>query len=193
MTEPADIIALTTEIVSAYVTKNSIRTDDVPAFIVATHAAIAGLGATPEPEAAASEEPEHTPAVSARKSLASPDHIISMIDGKPYKTLKRHLSTNGMTPAEYRQRYGLKADYPMVAPTYAETRRSLAHKIGLGRKAKVEEPEVAAPPANEAAAPEAEAPAAPKRGRPKKISGAEALAKVRGGRKPKAAGEPAES
>ncbi|RYE95881.1 MAG: transcriptional regulator, partial [Oxalobacteraceae bacterium] len=74
------------------------------------------------------------PAVTARKSLASPDHIISMIDGKPYKTLRRHLATNGMTPVEYRERYGLKADYPMVAPTYSEARRTMAKSIGLGRK-----------------------------------------------------------
>jgi len=72
--------------------------------------------------------------VTARKSLASPDHIISMIDGKPYKTLRRHLATNGMTPVEYRERYGLKADYPIVAPTYSEARRTIAKGIGLGRK-----------------------------------------------------------
>ena len=77
---------------------------------------------------------EHTPAVTARKSLASKDHIISMIDGKAYKTLKRHLSTNGLTPEAYRQRYNLKADYPMVAENYATMRRDLAKKIGLGRK-----------------------------------------------------------
>ncbi|MGK4495599.1 MucR family transcriptional regulator, partial [Klebsiella pneumoniae] len=69
-----------------------------------------------------------------RKSLASKDHIISMIDGKPYKTLRRHLATHGMTPAEYRERYGLKPDYPMVAETYSESRRAMAKKIGLGRK-----------------------------------------------------------
>jgi predicted transcriptional regulator len=73
--------------------------------------------------------------VTARKSLANPDSIISMIDGKPYKTLRRHLSTNGKTPEEYRERYGLKADYPMVAASYSEARRAMAHKIGLGRKA----------------------------------------------------------
>lgn len=76
----------------------------------------------------------YTPAVTARKSLANPDVIISMIDGKPYKTLRRHLATHGMTPHQYRERYGLKADYPMVAPTYSDTRRAMAKKIGLGRK-----------------------------------------------------------
>lgn len=68
------------------------------------------------------------------KSLASNAWIISMIDSKPYRALKRHLSTNGLTPAEYRQRYGLKPDYPMVAPAYSEARRATAKRIGLGRK-----------------------------------------------------------
>jgi predicted transcriptional regulator len=66
--------------------------------------------------------------------LASKDHLISLIDGKPYKALKRHLSGHGLTPAEYRERFGLKPDYPMVAENYAEMRRGLAKKIGLGRK-----------------------------------------------------------
>lgn len=74
------------------------------------------------------------PAVSVRKSLASPDHILSMIDGRPYKTLRRHLSTHGLTPAEYRERYGLKDDYPMVAASYSAARRDMAKRIGLGRK-----------------------------------------------------------
>ena len=99
------------------------------------HEAVASLSseasADAEPSAAA---PEHVPAVSVRKSLASKDHIISMIDGKPYKTLRRHLSTHGLTPEEYRERYGLKADYPMVAPSYSEHRRAMAKRIGLGRK-----------------------------------------------------------
>ncbi len=68
-----------------------------------------------------------------RKSLASKDHIISMIDGKPYRTLRRHLSTHGLSPDDYRKRYGLKSDYPMVAESYSESRRAMAHKIGLGR------------------------------------------------------------
>lgn len=76
----------------------------------------------------------YEPAVTVRKSLASKDRIISLIDGKPYSTLKRHLSTHGLTPDQYRERYGLKPDYPMVAPAYAEKRRALAKKIGLGRK-----------------------------------------------------------
>ncbi len=109
--------------------------DNVPAFLNKMYKTVlvlvGGNATTAGPGARAQE---YTPAVTARKSLASPDHIISMIDGKPYKTLRRHLTTNGMTPAEYRERYGLKADYPMVAPTYSEARRTMAKSIGLGRK-----------------------------------------------------------
>lgn len=78
---------------------------------------------------------EHfAPAVTVRKSLASKDHLISLIDGKSYKTLRRHLSTHGLSPEEYRQRYNLKADYPMVAENYSIARREMAKRIGLGRK-----------------------------------------------------------
>ena len=107
--------------------------DEVPAFLQQVHGALTSLGS----EAGVAEEasePEYTPAVSVRKSLASKDHIISMIDGTPYKTLRRHLSTHGMTPQQYRERYGLKADYPMVSESYSQARRDMAKKIGLGRK-----------------------------------------------------------
>jgi predicted transcriptional regulator len=98
------------------------------------HSAVSSL-AVPQPSKEdGAAKSEFTPAVSVRKSLASPEHIISLIDGKPYKTLKRHLSGHGLTPAQYRERYGLKPDYPMVAQNYAEHRRNLAKKIGLGRK-----------------------------------------------------------
>jgi len=130
-------VELATELTIAWLTNPNTRTnaDDVPAFLnkmYETVSALVGGNAT----AADPETPvqEYTPAVTARKSLANPDHIISMIDGKPYKTLRRHLTTNGMTPVEYRERYGLKADYPMVAPTYSEERRTMAKRIGLGRK-----------------------------------------------------------
>uniref|UniRef100_UPI0035CC0299 MucR family transcriptional regulator n=1 Tax=uncultured Sphingomonas sp. TaxID=158754 RepID=UPI0035CC0299 len=106
---------------------------------------------------------EHSGAVTARKSLANPDVIISMIDGKPYKTLRRHISNNGLTPAEYRTRYGLKGDYPMTARSYSEARRAIALKIGLGsrgRQAKAA-----------AAAPEPAAPAKRGRGRSAKVAG----------------------
>ncbi len=111
--------------------------EDVPTFLRTMHATVIELAtgsvAADESATAGSEE-AFTPAVSVRKSLASQDHIISMIDGKPYKTLRRHLSTHGLTPEEYRARYNLKSDYPMVAPAYSEARRAMAHKIGLGAK-----------------------------------------------------------
>lgn len=130
-------VELATELTIAWLSNPNTRaaSEDVPAFLQQMHQAVSNLtgGTTSD----MSEEPqaEYTPAVSVRKSLASKDHIISLIDGKPYKTLRRHLAGQGLTPDEYRQRYGLKSDYPMVAESYSEARRDMAKKIGLGRKA----------------------------------------------------------
>jgi predicted transcriptional regulator len=127
--------------------------DDVPAFLGKIFETVTSLvGGLTEP-APAEPATEYTRAVTARKSLADPDHIISMIDGKPYKTLRRHLSANGVTPEEYRARYNLKADYPMVAPNYSDRRRETAMKIGLGRKrsADVEATTTEPDPASESA------------------------------------------
>lgn len=137
MTDDNNTVELATELTIAWLSNPNTRTsaDSVPAFLTSMYEAVAGLGGTATLEAEAEPAQQYAPAVTARKSLANPDFIISMIDGKPYKTLRRHLSTNGMTPDEYRQRYGLKADYPMVAANYSESRRVMAHKIGLGRKA----------------------------------------------------------
>jgi predicted transcriptional regulator len=145
MSDNADLIALTVDIVSAFVGQNNIRPDDVPGFIAAIHDALTKLNGGDTAPAPVSDETEHAPAVSVRKSLASKDHIISMIDGKPYKTLRRHLSTNGMTPEEYRARYKLPASYPMVSENYSAARREMARSIGLGRKPGTK---VAAAPAN---------------------------------------------
>jgi predicted transcriptional regulator len=100
------------------------------------HATILELQGQPAAsEVSAEVEAEsYTPAVTPCKSLANRNYIISMIDGKQYKTLTRHLPTNGLTPSQYRERYGLKADYPMTAPAYSEQRRATAKEIGLGRK-----------------------------------------------------------
>ncbi len=136
-TYAANSVELATELTIAWLGNPNTRTsaDEVPAFLGKMYETVSSLvGGTQEAAAPEAEVKEYTPAVTARKSLSSPDVIISMIDGKPYKTLRRHLSTNGMTPAEYRERYGLKADYPMVAATYSESRRAMAKKIGLGRK-----------------------------------------------------------
>lgn len=133
-------VELATELTIAWLgnQNNRVQADEVPVFLRTMHATIAELsGATSAPdETREVVEPakEFTPAVSARKSLASKDHIISMIDGKAYKTLRRHLSTHGLTPEEYRARYNLKPDYPMVAESYSEQRRAMAKKIGLGNK-----------------------------------------------------------
>lgn len=102
------------------------------------HATIKDLAGSEASSSDASEDAsasqDYQPAVTVRKSLASKDHIISMIDGKPYRTLRRHLSTHGLTPEDYRSRYNLRADYPMVAESYSEQRREMAKKIGLGQK-----------------------------------------------------------
>lgn len=134
MADDTDLIALTVDVVSAFVGQNNIRTEDVPGFIASTYAAIAKLQTSAAPAAEAPTDDAYVPAVTARKSLASKDHIISMIDGKAYKTLRRHLSTNGLTPEEYRARYKLPATYPMVAENYSIQRRDMAKRIGLGRK-----------------------------------------------------------
>ena len=134
-------VELATELTIAWLgnQNNRVQADDVPAFLRTMHATVLELsGAKPaEPTPASVEETsteEFAPAVTARKSLASKDHIISMIDGKPYKMLKRHLAGHGLTPAQYRERYKLKSDYPMVAPSYSEARRVVAHQIGLGAR-----------------------------------------------------------
>ena len=137
MTEDLNAVHLATELTIAWLGNPNTRTtaDDVPAFLQSMHSAVEKLSAAEGPQAEAVPAQEFTPKVTARKSLASPDHIISLIDGKPYRTLRRHLKTNGLTPEQYRERYNLKADYPMVAPSYSESRRAMARKIGLGRKA----------------------------------------------------------
>lgn len=132
-----DDVARATELTIAWLRNPNTRTSvaDVPTFLATMHSAVIGLN---EPFSSATtndSEQEHVPAVSVRKSLASRDHIISLIDGKPYRTLRRHLTGHGLTPDEYRQRYGLKRDYPMVAPAYSEARSATAKAIGLGRKA----------------------------------------------------------
>jgi len=131
-------IELATELTIAWLNNpnNRVNSDEVPAFLQKMHATINDLASGPSAPQGSSEQPqgEYAPAVTVRKSLASRDHIISMIDGKPYKTLRRHLSTHGLTPEQYRQRYNLKPDYPMVAASYSEHRRAMAHKIGLGAR-----------------------------------------------------------
>ncbi len=123
------LITLTSDIVAAHVSNNDVAVGDVPALITSIYGALASLGEEIEH---VEERPE--PAVSIRASI-KPDYIVCLEDGKKLKMLKRYLRTNfDMTPEEYRARWNLPADYPMVAPNYAEKRRDLAKKIGLGRK-----------------------------------------------------------
>ncbi|MEQ1497937.1 MAG: MucR family transcriptional regulator [Novosphingobium sp.] len=123
------LITLTSDIVAAHVSNNSVSVDDVSTLISKVYGALAGLG-----QAAVVEEVMPEPAVSIRASI-KPDFIVCLEDGKKLKMLKRHLMTHyNMTPEQYRARWNLPADYPMVAPNYAEKRRELAKKIGLGRK-----------------------------------------------------------
>ena len=132
------IVELATELTIAWLGNPNTRvsSDEVPAFLTQMHGSVARLVEQPDAARGSGLAAEQfTPAVSARKSLASKDHIISLIDGKPYKTLRRHLSGHGLTPEQYRERYHLKPDYPMVAENYSAARRAMAKKIGLGRKA----------------------------------------------------------
>ncbi|HYE48606.1 MAG TPA: MucR family transcriptional regulator [Azospirillaceae bacterium] len=125
----AEILRMTAEIVSAYVGKNPLPTQQIPEVINTVYSSLTGLNGTPRDTQA---EPPR-PAVPVRKSV-TPEYIVCLEDGKKLKMLKRHLrSTYNMTPDEYRAKWGLPADYPMVAPNYAAQRSEFAKKIGLGR------------------------------------------------------------
>ncbi|AWN36707.1 MucR family transcriptional regulator [Methylobacterium radiodurans] len=129
-----DIVVLTGDIVSAYVSNNSVPAAELGGLIAGVHAALlrlthagAGVGSAP------AEEPVEKPSAAQIRKSVTDEGLISFIDGKTYKTLKRHLTTHGLDPRSYRQRYGLPDDYPMVAPAYAAQRSALAKQIGLGR------------------------------------------------------------
>lgn len=165
----ADFIQITADIVSAFVSNNSVRAGELPALIEAIHASLRNVIDT-KPEEPVVET--KAPAVPIKKSITD-DYIICLEDGKRFKSLKRHLSTAyNMTPDDYRAKWGLNRDYPMVAPAYASARSSLARQMGLGRK---RDEQVSSSPAEASAEPEQPAmaddvPAAPrKRGRPKSI------------------------
>jgi predicted transcriptional regulator len=126
-----DLVELSTEIVCAYVSHNALSPSDLPRMIADVHTALRGLRGAEVPPPAE----ELRPAVPVRKSVA-PDFIICLEDGKKFKSLKRHLRTHyNLTPEEYREKWSLPADYPMVAPSYSATRSRLAKDNGLGRKA----------------------------------------------------------
>src|SRR3954467_1084046 len=123
------LLTLTADIVAAHVSNNSVAVNDLPNLIQNVHSALTGISGK-----AAAAEPKPEPKVSIRSSI-KPDYIVCLEDGKRLKMLKRHLMTHySMTPDQYRQKWGLSSDYPMVAPNYAEQRRTLAKAIGLGTK-----------------------------------------------------------
>ncbi len=125
----AELIDLTADIVSAYVSNNTVPSAELPSLITNVHVALQTIdtsGSEPEPEPL-------TPAVSVRRSI-TPEYLICLEDGKKFKSLKRHIRTHyDLSPEEYREKWGLAADYPMVAPAYAKARSELAKKMGLGR------------------------------------------------------------
>jgi predicted transcriptional regulator len=121
-------VELTGDIVSAYVAANNIQRSELPGLIADVHSALTNLG-KPAPEAKAE------PPVPIKQTIKS-DYIISLEDGKRYKSLKRHLSSRGITPVQYREKWGLRPDYPMVAPNYSKARSELAKALGLGQARK---------------------------------------------------------
>jgi predicted transcriptional regulator len=174
----ANPIELATELTIAWLNNPNVRAqaEDVPAFLKTIHATIGELSSGGD-TASADAAPEYIPAVPVRSSV-KPDYIVSLIDGRHLKSLKRHLTTHGLTPAEYRERYGLKPDYPMVAPNYSAQRREVAQRLGLGRKGRAAQTAASAP----AATPKAAAPAAAK---------SAAKPASRAAAKPKASAKPA--
>lgn len=129
MPDRRQIAEITADIVSAYVGNNAVKAPDLPGLIANVSRSLSALG---QPHTV--EEPALSPAVNPKRSVF-PDYIVCLEDGQKFKSLKRHLGVHyGMTPDEYRQKWGLPANYPMVAPNYAATRSQLAKKIGLGRK-----------------------------------------------------------
>jgi predicted transcriptional regulator len=133
MTEAAETAALAADIVAAYVGNNKLSIGELPDLISSVHRALQNAGA-PQPE------PAPVPAISVKKSITT-DFLISLEDGRKYKSLKRHLATRGMTPDEYRAKWNLPKDYPMVAASYSAQRSNLAKTLGLGRKAQPAAPE----------------------------------------------------
>jgi predicted transcriptional regulator len=135
MDQRGELVERTAAIVAAYVRCNSVATADLPQLIIAVHTALSGLGQ----RVATAQETELTPAVSIKKSV-TPDYIICLEDGKKFKSLRRHLRTSyGLSPEEYRAKWGLPSDYPMVAPNYARERSDLAKKMGLGTRARADD------------------------------------------------------
>jgi predicted transcriptional regulator len=156
MTETSETVALAADIVAAFVSNNSVAATELPSMIQSVYRALNEAANGVKPQEAA---PPLTPAVPIKKSV-TPDYIISLEDGHKYKSLKRHLSTRGMTPDDYRAKWGLPRDYPMVAASYSAQRSQLAKSLGLGQASR---------PAATAGSEDASA-EAPRRGRRKAVA-----------------------
>jgi predicted transcriptional regulator len=129
MDDKSEIIEMTADIVSAYVGNNAVAADDLASLIQSVHRALSGVTGAPEPVEVAQKEP----AVPIKRSI-QPDHLVCLEDGRKFKSLKRHLRTKyNMSPEDYRAKWGLPKDYPMVAPSYAKARSELAKQMGLGQ------------------------------------------------------------
>jgi predicted transcriptional regulator len=126
-----DSVELAADVVAAYVSNNPVPKSDLPDLILAVHSSLARLGS--EPERALPQAEAKPPAVPIRKSV-TPDYLICLEDGKRFKSLRSHLRLHGLTPEQYREKWKLRSDYPMVAPNYAAQRSALATKMGLGQK-----------------------------------------------------------
>src|SRR3954451_3555801 len=136
-------IVLTSDLVSAYLSNNHVAAADVPGLIAQVHSALTGLG-----QAGTSSEPEVAKPTPAQiKKSVTHEALISFEDGKPYKTLRRHLTSRGLSPEAYREKYGLPRDYPMVTPSYSEQRSALAKSLGLGQQRLKPAPKAASEPA----------------------------------------------
>ncbi len=162
-----NVVEMAAEIVSAYVRNNSVPVSELPALLQAVHDSLGSILNGSKPEAV--KEPPQ-PKVPVKKSVTN-DYIVCLEDGKRFKSLKRHLhSEHGLSPQEYRDKWGLGKDYPMVAPAYADARSNLAKTMGLGRKAgtpAIETPEPVAPEPEQVVEPAPEAAKKPRRGRAK--------------------------
>ena len=164
---PPNYIELAADIVSAYVSNNSVPVNDLPALLSSVHAAISGLAASGSTAVEQDQTEKATPA-QIRKSITH-DALISFEDGKPYKTLRRHLTLRGLTPEAYRAKHGLPVDYPMTTAAYSAQRSELARSLGLGRQRNMQTAAKAAKTA-ESVSTEAK-PAEPRRvGRPRKVA-----------------------
>ncbi|TXN73295.1 MucR family transcriptional regulator [Methylobacterium sp. WL6] len=171
--QPYNFIELAADLVAAYVSNNNVPVSELHNVIASVHAALSGLsnGAAAEPAG-----PEKPTAAQIRKSI-TPDALISFLDGKPYKTLKRHLTVAGLTLEQYRARYGLPSDYPSTAASYSAQRSELARSLGLGQQRRKAAPKAAAADETVSEAPKT-------RGRKPKAAGASGAApKARGHRK----------